>query len=49
MMQILTELDLPYLPVEEPAFAADPMRYVAEARAKHPWIARSDKSCSAAN
>jgi cytochrome P450 len=41
-MQSLTELDLPFLPVEEPAFAADPMRFVAQARAEHPWIARSD-------
>jgi cytochrome P450 len=42
IMQSLAELDLPLLPVETPAFAADPMPYVAEARAKHPWIARSD-------
>src|SRR6516165_3482853 len=41
-MQNLVDLDLPYLPVQDPAFAADPMRYVAEARAKHPWLARSD-------
>ncbi len=41
-MQNLAGLDLPYLPVEDAAFAADPMRYVAEARRKHPWIAKSD-------
>jgi cytochrome P450 len=41
-MQSLAELDLPYLPVEDTAFAADPLRYVAAAREKHPWIARSD-------
>ena len=41
-MQTLAQLDLPHLAVETPAFAADPMRYVAEAREKHPWIAASD-------
>jgi cytochrome P450 len=41
-MQTLAELDLPDLPVQDDAFAADPMRYVAEARARNPWIARSD-------
>ena len=41
-MQTLAQLDPPFLPVEEAAFAADPMRYVAEAREKNPWIARSD-------
>lgn len=40
-MQTLTDLDLPCLPVQDAAFAADPLRYFAEARAKHPWIARS--------
>lgn len=38
-MKTLAELDLPYLPMEEPAFAEDPLRYLAEARAKHPWLA----------
>jgi cytochrome P450 len=41
-MQTLAELDLPRLAVEDPDFAANPMRYVAEARARHPWIAKSD-------
>ena len=40
-MQTLTDLDLPHLPVETPAFAENPLRYLAEARAKHPWIASS--------
>ena len=38
-MQTLTELDLPYLPMEDPAFGEDPFRYLAEARKKHPWLA----------
>jgi cytochrome P450 len=41
-MQLLTQLDLPHLPVEDPAFGADPMHYFAEARKKHPWLARSN-------
>ena len=41
-MPALAELDLPYLPVEDGTFAADPLRYIAEARAKHPWLAKSD-------
>ena len=41
-MQTLAELDPPFLPVEDPAFAADPMSYVAKARTLNPWIARSD-------
>src|SRR5438445_12138843 len=42
IMHSLAELDLPHLPVDSPAFAADPVRYFREARAKHPWIASSD-------
>jgi len=41
-MQTLAELDLPHLPVEDPAFGADAVRFFNEARAKHPWIASSD-------
>jgi len=41
-MQTLADLDLPFLPVEEPAFAAEPVRYFREARTKHPWLARSN-------
>jgi cytochrome P450 len=40
-MQTLAELDLPHLPVDEPAFAADPVRYFREARKQHPWLATS--------
>lgn len=38
-MQSLTEIDLPYLPMEDPAFSENPFRYLAEARQKHPWLA----------
>lgn len=41
-MQTLTELELPHLAVEDPAFGEDPMRYFTEARAKHPWVASSN-------
>jgi cytochrome P450 len=34
------ELDLPYLAVEEPDFAADPISRFAAAREQHPWLAR---------
>lgn len=40
-MQTLAELDLPYLAMEEAAFARDPFRFMAEARKKHPWLATS--------
>lgn len=41
-MQKLEQLDLPHLPVQDAAFAKDPMRYFAAAREKHPWLAKSD-------
>ncbi|CAN7631418.1 cytochrome P450 [Phenylobacterium sp. LjRoot219] len=41
-MKTVAELDLPHLPVEEPAFAADPVRYFREARERHPWLAKSN-------
>lgn len=40
-MQTLIDLDLPILPVEDSAFAANPVKYFREARQKHPWIAKS--------
>lgn len=40
-MQTLSELDLPHLSMEAPAFAADPFPYFAAARQKHPWLATS--------
>src|SRR3954451_3993395 len=41
-MQSAAELNLPHLPVEEPAFAADPLRFFREARERHPWLAQSN-------
>ena len=38
-MQTLTQLDLPYLPMEDSAFGENPFRYLSEARKKHPWLA----------
>jgi cytochrome P450 len=40
-MHTLAELDLPRLPMEDPAFGRDPYHYFAEARKKHPWLATS--------
>jgi cytochrome P450 len=39
-MPLVTELDLPYLPFDEPDFAADPMRFIDVARREHPWLAK---------
>lgn len=39
-MQPMSEMNLPELPVETPAFCADPMPYVEAARRQHPWLAR---------
>lgn len=36
----LAEMDLPYLPMEDAAFASDPYPYLEEARSRHPWLAR---------
>jgi hypothetical protein len=35
-----TELELPYLTMDEDAFAEDPFPHFARARAQHPWLAR---------
>jgi cytochrome P450 len=40
-MQLVSDLDLPLLPAETLEFSADPMRYMEEARKKHPWLAKS--------
>jgi len=37
----LTELHLPFLPIEDPEFALDPVERFIEARAHHPWLART--------
>ncbi|KHK92600.1 cytochrome P450 [Novosphingobium malaysiense] len=34
------DLDLPFLPIEDPAFAADPASQFRRARDAHPWLAR---------
>ena len=40
-MQSVDDLELPELPVLEPAFAEDPLPDFAAARAAHPWLAKS--------
>ena len=37
----LADLNLPHLPMEDPAFAADPFPHFAAARDRHPWLAKS--------
>jgi cytochrome P450 len=39
-MMPLTELDLPYLAMEQPEFAANPFPHFAAAREQHPWLAK---------
>jgi cytochrome P450 len=39
-MQLAQDLDLAHLPMEDDAFAVDPTPYLAEARRRHPWLAR---------
>jgi cytochrome P450 len=39
-MQKGAELELPYLTMEQDAFAEDPFPHFARARAHHPWLAR---------
>ena len=39
-MQSITEMPIPFLPVDDPAFHRDPMPFVEAARAQHPWLAR---------
>lgn len=39
-MQQAAALELPYLTMDEDAFAADPFPHFAKARAQHPWLAR---------
>jgi cytochrome P450 len=41
-MQTVTELALPHLPLQDPAFAIDPMPYIEAARREHPWLAKCD-------
>lgn len=39
-MKTVADLDLIYLPMEEPAFAADPWPHFVAAREGHPWLAQ---------
>lgn len=39
-MSVVADVALPVLPVEQPAFWADPDPFVDEARRQHPWLAR---------
>jgi cytochrome P450 len=41
-MRLISDVDLPYLPVDDPGFRADPFPGLAAARASHPWAARVD-------
>src|SRR4051794_25963400 len=41
-MQNLAELDLPQLPVEDRAFAADPVSFFRKAKERNAWIAGSN-------
>jgi cytochrome P450 len=38
-MQTITELTLPYLPMDEASFAENPFPHFAKAREAHPWLA----------
>jgi cytochrome P450 len=38
--ELVSETALPVLPVESPEFWADPERFLAPARRRHPWLAR---------
>lgn len=39
-MQAITEMEIPYLPVDDSAFHQDPMPFVEKARLQHPWLAQ---------
>ena len=41
-MQPVSELSLPLLAIQEPAFANDPMPFIEAARKQHAWLARTD-------
>jgi len=41
-MQAITELALPHLAMEDPAFATNPFPHFEMARAAHPWLANSN-------
>jgi cytochrome P450 len=39
-MQLLSEMELPFLDVDAPEFHRDPFRFVDKVRGEHPWLAR---------
>jgi cytochrome P450 len=39
-MQSASTMTLPYLPMEDPSFAVDPMPFIESARREHPWLAK---------
>jgi cytochrome P450 len=39
-VQLLTDMELPHLPVEQAAFDADPTPFMTAARGGHPWLAK---------
>jgi cytochrome P450 len=39
-MKLITEMSIPFLPIDDPAFQKDPMPYVNDARLQHPWLAK---------
>jgi cytochrome P450 len=39
-MQSVTTLELPNLPLEDPAFAVNPTPFIEAARREHPWLAK---------
>src|SRR5688572_10109614 len=41
-MQAISEMSLPFLPAEQPEFAADPVPQVEAARRQHPWLAKCE-------
>lgn len=40
---LVSDLDLPELPIESAEFSADPMRFLEPARVRHPWLAKFSK------
>jgi cytochrome P450 len=41
LMQLASELPLPYMAVEDPEFAKDPAAQFTRARSQHPWLAKT--------
>ncbi len=40
-MQSVTDLDLPFLAIDDPAYRSNPWPYFDEARRHHPWLAKT--------